>query len=340
MNDPSQPDARCTSSSLPHQLALYFLGLQLPHCASQGVDAESGAAEKGTDKEIDEGLVRVPSRTGRSADDRPGEVSPHPDARARIELHRLGLKAGPRQNERTLLDAARQTNRGRRYRRRLRPPAANLDAGTWGIGDDADLLVTPVVQSRTTLREKDYRDEVPEVHAICSFGLRVHKGVLGAGVGQRGSVRWIALAAAQSDGADHHVHQLDLEKLLLAFILPFLRSHFDDDAREALTGGASEEESIRELRHRLGETEIAGGGLAGAASVAGGPAGATHSPRERGDCLGFLATELNRGLERLFLRDQRKSQKHESDEHGVTCSHQISPSSPIGARRRAKKGHV
>src|SRR5437867_1736194 len=48
-------------------------------------------------------------------------------------------------------------------------PAVNLNAGTWGIGDDADLLVTPVVQSRTTLCENDYCDEVPEVHAIRSF---------------------------------------------------------------------------------------------------------------------------------------------------------------------------
>src|SRR6185436_19593685 len=41
-----------------HQLALYFGGLQLPHRTSQGVDAEPGSAEKRTETEIDERLVR------------------------------------------------------------------------------------------------------------------------------------------------------------------------------------------------------------------------------------------------------------------------------------------
>lgn len=117
----------------------------MPHRASQGVDAESGSAQKCTEKEIDERLVRLPGRTDRSAGDRRGEVSPHPAARARIEHNRLGMKAGPRQNERTLLNAARQTNRRRRHRRRLQLPAANLNGGTGGIADDPDLLVTSVV---------------------------------------------------------------------------------------------------------------------------------------------------------------------------------------------------
>src|SRR5215210_6678792 len=135
------------------QLALYSGGLQLPHRTSQGIDAEPGSAEKCTEKEIDERLVRLPCSTARRAGDRRGEVSPHPAARARIEHHRLGMKAGPSQNERTLINAARQTNRRRRHRRRLRLPAENLNGGAGGIGDDPDLLVTPVVHGRTALRE-------------------------------------------------------------------------------------------------------------------------------------------------------------------------------------------
>ena len=81
------------------------------------------------------------------------------------------MKAGPRQNERALLNAARQTDRRRRHRRRLLLPAANLNGGAGGIGDDPDLLVTPIVQSRTALRENNHRDESHglEVHAIHPF---------------------------------------------------------------------------------------------------------------------------------------------------------------------------
>jgi len=51
----------------------------------------------------------------------------------------------------------------------LRLSATNVDGGTGGIGDDADLLMTPVVHSRTTLRENDYSREGLKVHVTGSF---------------------------------------------------------------------------------------------------------------------------------------------------------------------------
>ena len=137
--------------------------------ATQGVDAEPDSADKCTEKEIDEGLVRLARAADGRADGRRSEVSPHPAAGTRIEHHRLGMKAGPRQNERTVLNAAWQTNRRRCHRRRLQLPAANVNGGTGGIGDDHDLLMTPVVHSRTARCENDYRHEGPKVHVNGSF---------------------------------------------------------------------------------------------------------------------------------------------------------------------------
>ena len=104
--------------------------IPVPHRTSRGVDAEPGSAEKCTAKEIDERLVRLSRSAARCAGDRRSEVSPHPAAGARMEHHRLGMKAGPRQNERTLLNAARQTDRRRRHRLLLLLPAVNLNGGT------------------------------------------------------------------------------------------------------------------------------------------------------------------------------------------------------------------